>query len=249
MTLSAHRRSGLAAIALVLLSALLLSLAGRADAATINTCKNKKSGAVRVITGKAKCKKTESKLSWTTAGSAGGKGEKGDKGDKGAAGEKGATGAAGANGANGAPGQPQKAFKFTASQASSPSTELVPLFTSDGITYSFNCGFAFLINVAAIKADGPSGTSYASGTMERPSPTPGRQSSDPWSGNLFATLGGGAKSIAQTTTLSTVSGSIEQLSVWTATVEGPTATTWIHASIDANATCSIRGTAITIPNS
>ena len=253
MTRTTHR-TGAALVALALLCVALLGLGARADAATLNACKNKKSGAIRVISGKAKCKKTESKLSWTTTGTAGAKGDKGDKGDKGAAGDKGATGATGATGAAGAPGaagvagQPQKVFKFATSQASTSSTDTIPLFQADGISYSFNCGFAFIADIARVMADGPSGTAYASGTESRPAAT-ARQSADPWSDNVFATLGGGPKPILATSTLATVGGSVEQLGVWTATVEGPSATTWIHASVDANATCSIRGTAISIPNS
>lgn len=254
MTTSIHRRAGLAAVALVLLSALLLSLGGRADAATLNACKNKKTGALRVISGKAKCKKSESKISWSTTGSkgdkgdAGAKGDKGATGDKGAKGDKGATGDKGDKGDKGDPGQPQKVFKFAASQASTGADTVVPLFEADGISYSFHCGFVIILNAAQILADGPSGTSYASGTLERPTGT-ARQDADPWSDNVFATLGGGRKAIAQMTTLASVGGSVEQLGVWTATVEGPNATTWIHASMDANGTCSVRGTAISIPNS
>ena len=84
MTRTTHR-TGAALAALALLCVALLALGARADAATLNACKSKKTGAIRVITGKAKCKKTESKLSWTTTGSTG---AKGDKGDKGAAGDK-----------------------------------------------------------------------------------------------------------------------------------------------------------------
>jgi hypothetical protein len=254
MTTSIHRRAGLAAVALALLSALLLALGGRADAATLNACKNKKTGAIRVITGKAKCKKSESKLSWTTTGAKGDKGDPGAKGDKGATGDKGAkgdkgdAGATGQKGDKGDPGQPQKVFKFSASQPSGPASTVVPLFEADGVTYSFNCAFALFLNISQIYADGPSGTSYGSGTLERPSGT-ARQDADPWSDNVFATLGGGNKAIAQTTTLASVSGSVKQLGVWTVTVEGPNATTWIHASLDADATCSVRGTAISIPNS
>jgi hypothetical protein len=251
MSMSVHRRAGVIAVALALLSALLLSVVSRADAATLNACKNKKSGAIRVVSAKVKCKKSESAVAWNTTGAKGTTGDKGAagaKGDKGDKGDAGATGATGTTGAKGDPGQPQKVFKFNASQPSSAGTELVPLFQADGIQYSFNCGFALLLNMARILADGPSGTSYASGTESRPTGV-SRQSADPWSDNVFATLGSGAKPIAQTSTLASVGGSVRQLGVWTATVEGPGATTWIHATIDADGTCAVRGTAIAIPNS
>jgi hypothetical protein len=257
MTTSVHRRSGLVAVALVLLSALLLSLGARADAATLNACKNKKTGAVRVISGKAKCKKSESKISWSTKGDkgdAGAKGDKGAAGDKGAKGDKGdkgdigAKGDTGAKGDKGDPGQPQKVVKFAGTQAGTGAGTNVPLFEADGVTYSFHCQFALILNIAQILADGPSGTSYAGGTLSRPAGV-ARQDTDPWSASTFATLGGGAKVIAEHSTLSSVSGSVTQLGAWTATVEGPNATTWIHASMTAAGPCSVRGTAITIPNS
>ena len=235
-----HRRAGVVAAALVLLSVLLLSVAGRADAATLNACKNKKSGAIRVVSAKAKCKKSEARIRWNTTG------EKGAPGERGAAGGKGDKGDTGAEGEKGDPGQPQKLFSFNTSQAATSSTNTIPLFEADGISYKFNCAFVLVLNAARIVADGPSGTSFAGGTESRPSGV-ARQPADPWSDNVFATLGGGPKTIAQTTTLANVSGSVEQLGVWTATVEGPT--TWIHATLDANSTCSVRGSAISLPNS
>ena len=124
----------------------------------------------------------------------------------------------------------------------------VPLFTADGIDYSFNCAFVIILNVARIYADGPSGTSLRR-RHARPSETGiNRLAADPWSANVFATLGGGAKPIAGQSTLADSEGSVAQYGVWTATVEGPTATTTIHARIDADGTCAVRGTATTIPN-
>jgi hypothetical protein len=248
MTTTTHRRLAAVALSLALLSALLLAATSSAGAATLNACKNKKTGAIRVVGAKAKCKKSEARLSWSTSGEKGAAGSKGDKGDKGDAGAKGEKGDTGAKGDKGDPGQPQKVFKFSASQAATSSTNRVPLFSSDGIDYSFNCGFAIVLNVARIYADGPSGTSYAGGTLSRPSGID-RLSSDPWSANTFATLGGGAKIITSHSTLADSEGSIEQDGVWTATVEGPTSTTWIHANIVAAGPCTIRGTAISIPNS
>jgi hypothetical protein len=236
-----HRR--VVAVALALLCGLLLSAGGSsAGAATLNACKNKKTGAIRVVGAKAKCKKSEARLRWNTAGEKGAAGANGAKGDTGAKGEKGDAGA------KGDPGQPQKVFKFNTSQAATSSTNTIPLFETDGISYSFNCAFVIFFNAASIYADGPSGISYASAALSRPSGV-ARQSGDAWSQNTFATLGGGNKVVAGHTTASLFNSSVEQLGVWTATVEGPNATTWIHATIDANSTCSVRGTAISIPNS
>jgi hypothetical protein len=246
MTTTTHRRAG--AVALALLSALLLFTTSSAGAATLNACKNKKTGAIRVVGAKTKCKKSEARLSWNTAGEKGTAGANGAKGDKGDKGDTGAKGEKGDTGAKGDPGQPQKVFKFNTSQAATSSTNTIPLFEADGIQYSFNCAFVIFFDAASIYADGPSGTSYASAALSRPSAI-ARQSGDAWSQNTFATLGGGPKIVAGHTTASSFSSSVEQLGVWTATVEGPNATTWIHATIDANSTCSVRGTAISIPNS
>ena len=68
---------------------LMLAAASAAGATTIYACANKKSGAMRIVSAKAKCRRGERKLSWSSAGPAG------------PAGAPGAPGAAGAPGANG----------------------------------------------------------------------------------------------------------------------------------------------------
>jgi hypothetical protein len=68
---------------------LMPAVASAAGATTIHACVNKKSGAMRIVSAKAKCRRTEHKLSWSSAGPTG------------PAGAPGATGAAGAPGANG----------------------------------------------------------------------------------------------------------------------------------------------------
>jgi hypothetical protein len=74
-------------------SALLaLAAAPAASAARIYTCVDTKSGAMRLVAAKAKCKHGEHKLSWNAAGPAGAQG---------APGSPGAAGAPGAQGANG----------------------------------------------------------------------------------------------------------------------------------------------------
>jgi hypothetical protein len=70
--------------------------AGAAQAATIYACVKPKSGATRIVTAKAKCRRGEKKLSWNTTGP---RGPAGANGANGAGGASGAEGKAGANGA------------------------------------------------------------------------------------------------------------------------------------------------------
>jgi hypothetical protein len=78
-----------AAIALLMLAAASAS-ASTSGTTTIYACVSKKSGAMRIVSAKAKCKREEHKLSWGSTGPAG------------PAGAAGATGAVGAPGTNGA---------------------------------------------------------------------------------------------------------------------------------------------------
>ena len=87
-TITSRRAAALLAVAGALLFAAFTAVSA-AQAATIYACV-KKSGSIRVVTKKAKCKRGESKLSWNTAGPAG---------------KNGANGGNGANGANGANGK------------------------------------------------------------------------------------------------------------------------------------------------
>jgi hypothetical protein len=82
-----------------LVLAVFIAAISETSAQTIYSCYNTKSGAMRHVTGTGLCKKTETEISWQTAG--GPKGEKGDKGDTGATG---ATGLTGATGPQGEPG-------------------------------------------------------------------------------------------------------------------------------------------------
>jgi hypothetical protein len=115
------------------LAALVLSAlfgATQADAATIHACANKKSGAVRVLSGKAKCKKSETSLSWNSGGPAGKNGLNGNNG---------LNGVNGTNGTNGQDltshtplpsGQSESGF-FAAGSGSSTSG-----YNADGISFS-----------------------------------------------------------------------------------------------------------------
>ena len=69
-----------------------LLLAQGAEASVIHACVKRTSGATRIVSAKAKCRKGEQKLSWNTSGPAG------------PAGRSGATGAEGKAGANGTDG-------------------------------------------------------------------------------------------------------------------------------------------------
>jgi hypothetical protein len=89
------------------------AVAAQSGSGAIKGCSHKKTGALRVLSGTKKCKRTERALSWNvegapgatgTNGSAGLNGAKGENGPAGAAGSNGAAGAAGANGAIGPTG-------------------------------------------------------------------------------------------------------------------------------------------------
>jgi hypothetical protein len=66
--------------------------ASPAGAATIHTCVSKKSGAMRIVSARAKCRGGERKLSWNSSGAAGPAGPGGASGAPGAAGKQGADG-------------------------------------------------------------------------------------------------------------------------------------------------------------
>ena len=84
----------LAAVGALLLAA--FAAAPPAEAATIYGCVKKKGGTIHIVAKKAKCKKGESKLSWSTEGPAGKNGTAGAPGTAGSKGEAGAKGETGA---------------------------------------------------------------------------------------------------------------------------------------------------------
>ncbi|MFN2472217.1 MAG: hypothetical protein ABR583_14770 [Gaiellaceae bacterium] len=112
--------SGLDAATAQLQLACLATTAGLAHAAgdppsTINACRTKTLGYIRVVSVAGKCRKNELPLSWNTVGPKGDAGPKGDPGPKGdaeptgpagPAGLAGPVGPAGPKGADGAPGNP-----------------------------------------------------------------------------------------------------------------------------------------------
>ena len=82
-----------------------------ADAATIYACVKKRSGAVRIVSQSAKCKKSELKLSWNTTGRNGANGRSGTNGAQGAAGKEGTRGETGPRG-------PSTAFNVSSAKIS-----------------------------------------------------------------------------------------------------------------------------------
>jgi hypothetical protein len=102
----AERRPGRAAPLVAALLASVAATAGLAYAAgdspsTINACRTKILGYVRVVTTTAKCRRTELPLSWNTIGP---KGDAGPAGPVGPAGPSGPAGPAGPQGPEGSPG-------------------------------------------------------------------------------------------------------------------------------------------------
>jgi hypothetical protein len=86
------KRVGTTALLIItgLIGALLLAPA--APAATISACQKKKGGAIRIVSSRAKCTKSEKKISWNTQGPAGKNGTNGTNGAPGAPGTAGAKG-------------------------------------------------------------------------------------------------------------------------------------------------------------
>jgi hypothetical protein len=72
--------------------------APQADASTIYACVKKKSGGVRIVSNKTKCRKSELKLSWSSSGRSGANGKNGASGPQGSTGKEGAPGKEGAKG-------------------------------------------------------------------------------------------------------------------------------------------------------
>jgi hypothetical protein len=90
-----HARAVLYTVGALLLAALMS--AAHAEASTIYTCK-KKSGTIHIVSKKAKCKKGETKLSWSSEGPAGKNGTNGINGTNGANGTNGTNGHEGKEG-------------------------------------------------------------------------------------------------------------------------------------------------------
>ncbi len=145
--------AAVATIAGAMLAALIVAPA--APAATIKACQKKKGGALRIISGKQKCKsKTEKTLRWNTQGPAGTNGANGTNGTNGAG------GAAGAPGATGPQGPGAKRFSGSTTIGILSDNQAVAPFTVGPVTISFNCGNFIVGNTATIKV-----TSTAAGAV------------------------------------------------------------------------------------
>lgn len=94
----------LAAFAISLIAA--FAMASQADASTLYACVKKEGGSMRLVSQRAKCTKSERKVSWSTTGPAG------KDGAGGAAGKNGSNGANGSNGNNGANGSSLGLYAF-----------------------------------------------------------------------------------------------------------------------------------------
>lgn len=232
-----NRRAGLGALVTGALLAS-LALAPAAPAATIKACQKKKGGALRIITGKAKCKsKTEKTLKWSTTGPAG------KNGTNGANGTNGSNGAAGKDGAA---GQPQKAFGIdvTSDTGGILSSTKTTLFSTNGVTVRLNC-FNFVANFIGIEATGPAGTKAQSGMIATRTDDTATQSSQQsvytanittdtsfgaLASNTSGTLGNKAQFNAQIQTV----GAVISISAYLEVGPSPTA-------------CQVRGIAFAIP--
>ncbi|HEX4435852.1 MAG TPA: hypothetical protein VH061_03560 [Solirubrobacteraceae bacterium] len=142
-TLTARR--GLLTLAVA--SALLVgsfAVAASASASTLYACV-KKSGSAHVFAKKPKCKKGETKLSWSATGPAGKNGANGSNG------------ANGTNGKDGAPGQPQKAVSFNVSSNFGPSPIATPLFSIGGASVRLNCASLAEVPIPEIEVSAPAG--------------------------------------------------------------------------------------------
>jgi hypothetical protein len=91
-----------AAAAISLLAA--FGMASQADASTLYACVKKEGGSMRLVSQRAKCTKSERKVSWNTTGPVGKNGANGANGGSGANGKNGSNGSNGSNGGNGANG-------------------------------------------------------------------------------------------------------------------------------------------------
>lgn len=243
-----HRLSKRAgATALLVIAGLLGTLiaAPAAPAATINACKKKKGGTIRIVASKTKCRKTEKRIRWSTRGPAG---ANGTNGINGISGTNGTNGAPGTNGTNGAAGQPQKAYPFS---VQSDLDAVTPIVTIGDLSLRMVCGPYVVANPLDIQATAPSGSTANTGmTITRsnvnqtPPDTPQRRIHN---ANVTTNTG-----IVTLTTNSAVdTGSRGNLGHVTGTITTPTQVVLLTANIKAHeagpSACSVRGSAFGIP--
>lgn len=112
-----------------------VAVAGSAEAATYYACVKKKGGAIRIVSAKAKCKRSERKISFNSAGAPGRNGRNGVNGKNGLAGKNGVNGVNGAKGETGSAGPGATTFTIALAQGA-PAT-LMRL--DNGITITGEC--------------------------------------------------------------------------------------------------------------
>jgi hypothetical protein len=101
MSKSNTRRGGIVLASVGALLTVAFAAAPQAEASTIYACVKKKSGGVRIVSQRTKCRKSELKLSWNTSGKNGANGQNGQNGKNGTNGAPGAAGKEGAKGSDG----------------------------------------------------------------------------------------------------------------------------------------------------
>jgi hypothetical protein len=138
-----------------------LAAAPQAEAATIYACAKKKGGAVRVVSKKAKCKKSETKLSWNTNGPGG---------------KNGANGLNGSNGKDGVQGKEGVPGPFGETLPSGKSETGVYALEGSASVIQSGWGFPFaLASAPAIHfiADGTAPPAQCPGSVKDPKASPG----------------------------------------------------------------------------
>jgi hypothetical protein len=109
-----------------------MAVAGSAEATTYYACVKKKGGAIRIVSAKARCKRSERKISFNSTGAPGRNGRNGVNGKNGVAGKNGVNGVNGAKGEAGPAGP--GATTFTISLAQGAPATLIRLDNGINIT-------------------------------------------------------------------------------------------------------------------
>jgi len=221
----------LAATGALLMAAFLV--APQAQASTLYACYKKKTGSARIVTSKTKCKKGESKVSWSSVGPAG------------KTGATGAAGATGLTGKEGVAGQPQSAVAFNQNVEAELLTEkFASLFSLAGVSVRLDCSNAFLANVASLEASGPAGTLAVSGMVDERANLKGEATESVQ--QLVYDVG-----VATNTKVAGVvtngKGEVDNVGHIDATITTPSAVIIVDAYIKVGSHCIASGTAFSIP--
>jgi hypothetical protein len=134
------RRGATVLVTLGALLTVVFAAAPEADASTLYACVKKHSGAMRLVSSRTKCRKSERKVAWNTPGPAGRNGANGKNGTNGTNGKNGTNGTNGTAGAPGAPGTALGYAKVSAAGAVEPGAKGI---TSANITKVGTAGYCF----------------------------------------------------------------------------------------------------------